>query len=84
VDCPNESVRFANCGHELHERQSGAKATAVQALARLLVGFQLREASGLRRVHRRFWAAGDYGRCGGAMRIAVNSPPVGGGILRYY
>jgi hypothetical protein len=34
--------------------KSGAEATAVQTLARLSSGSQLREASGLRRVHRRF------------------------------
>jgi hypothetical protein len=34
--------------------QSGAEATALQTLARLLVVLEFREASGLRRVHRRF------------------------------
>jgi hypothetical protein len=40
--------------------QSGAKTTALQALARLPGILQLREASGaVRRVHRRFMATGD-------------------------
>jgi len=34
--------------------ESGAKATAVQTLSRMLDALELREASGLRRVHRRF------------------------------
>jgi hypothetical protein len=34
--------------------ESGAEATAVQTLARLLIVAKTREASGLRRVHRRF------------------------------
>jgi hypothetical protein len=41
--------------HPLSVRpESGAKATAVQTLARPPGSFKLREASGLRRVHRRF------------------------------
>ena len=34
--------------------KSGAKATAVQTLSRMLDALEMREASGLRRVHRRF------------------------------
>jgi hypothetical protein len=47
----------------LHEplAQSGAKATALQTLVRLPVGFRFRAASGVRRVHRRFWIEAGVG-----------------------
>jgi hypothetical protein len=54
--------RMVLAEHSLSSQgQSGAKATALQTLARLLVGFRFREASGVRRVHRRFWAESNVG-----------------------
>jgi hypothetical protein len=45
-------LRFTS--HSAPRAESGAKATAVQTLSRMLDTLEPREASGLRRVHRRF------------------------------